>query len=93
MNDATLTITQNGVSAGTFTANASSNTTIALTDTTYSASDFDIKDLTDSLNKRTAWDAKMDGMTILTYGTSTWSDFTTARDANRVVYCKVSVTG
>lgn len=36
-NDATLTITQNGVSAGTFTANASSDTTIALTDTTYSA--------------------------------------------------------
>lgn len=37
VNDATLTITQNGTSAGTFTANASSNATIALTDTTYSA--------------------------------------------------------
>lgn len=37
VNDATLTITQNGTSAGTFTANASSNTTIALTDTTYNA--------------------------------------------------------
>lgn len=37
VNDATLTINQNGVSAGTFTANASSNTTISLTDTTYSA--------------------------------------------------------
>lgn len=36
VNDATLTITQNGTSAGTFTANASSDTTIALTDTTYS---------------------------------------------------------
>lgn len=36
VNNATLTVTQNGVSAGTFTANASSNTTIALTDTTYS---------------------------------------------------------
>ena len=32
-------------------------------------------------------------MTILTYWTSTWSDFTTARNANRIVYCKVSVTG
>lgn len=32
-----LTITQNGTSAGTFSANASSNSTIALTDTTYSA--------------------------------------------------------
>lgn len=37
VNDATLTITQNGVTAGTFTANASSDNTIALTDTTYSA--------------------------------------------------------
>ena len=37
VNNATLTITQNGTSAGTFTANASSNKTIALTDTTYSA--------------------------------------------------------
>lgn len=37
VNDATLTITQNGVSAGTFTANDADNTTIALTDTTYSA--------------------------------------------------------
>lgn len=36
VNDATLTITQNGASAGTFTANSSSDTTIALTDTTYS---------------------------------------------------------
>lgn len=36
VNDATLTITQNGTSAGTFTANASSNATINLTDTTYS---------------------------------------------------------
>lgn len=36
VNDATLTIEQNGVSAGTFTANASSNATISLTDTTYS---------------------------------------------------------
>lgn len=37
VNDATLTITQNGTTAGTFTANASAATTIALTDTTYSA--------------------------------------------------------
>lgn len=35
VNNATLTITQNWTSAGTFTANASSNKTIALTDTTY----------------------------------------------------------
>ena len=37
VNDATLTITQNGTTAGTFSANASSAATIALTDTTYSA--------------------------------------------------------
>lgn len=36
VNDATLTITQNGTTAGTFSANASSAETIALTDTTYS---------------------------------------------------------
>ena len=37
VNDATLTILQNGINAGSFTANASSNKTISLTDTTYSA--------------------------------------------------------
>lgn len=36
VNDATLTITQNGTSVGTFTANDADDTTIAVTDTTYS---------------------------------------------------------
>ena len=36
VNDATLTITQNGTTVGTFTANQGSNATVALTDTTYS---------------------------------------------------------
>lgn len=36
VNNGTLTITQNGTSKGTFTANSSTNETIALTDTTYS---------------------------------------------------------
>lgn len=35
VNDAVLTVTQNGTTAGTFTANSNTNTTIALTDTTY----------------------------------------------------------
>lgn len=35
VNNGTLTVTQNGTSKGTFTANSSSNETIALTDTTY----------------------------------------------------------
>ena len=37
VNDATLTITQNGTSVGTFTANASSDVTVNLTDTTYTS--------------------------------------------------------
>lgn len=37
VNDATLTIQQNGTNVGTFTANQSTNTTVSLTDTTYSA--------------------------------------------------------
>ena len=36
VNNATLTVTQNGTSVGTFTANSSTDTTIAVTDTTYS---------------------------------------------------------
>lgn len=36
VNNATLTVTQNGVTKGTFTANSSTNETVALTDTTYS---------------------------------------------------------
>lgn len=37
VNDATLTITQNGTSVWTFTANASSDVTVNLTDTTYTS--------------------------------------------------------
>lgn len=37
VNDATLTITQNGVSKGTFTANDADDTTIEVSDTTYTA--------------------------------------------------------
>lgn len=37
-------------------------TTISATDTTYVASDFDIKDLTDSTNLRTAWSGKQDAL-------------------------------
>lgn len=36
VNDATLTITQNGISKGTFTANDDTDTTIEVSDTTYS---------------------------------------------------------
>ena len=37
--------------------------TISATDTTYSASDFDIKDLTDSTGLRTTWNSKQDALT------------------------------
>jgi len=32
------------------------------------------------------------GITILSYGTSTWNDFTTAYSNNNVVFCKASIT-
>ena len=35
-------------------------------------------------------DTTFTGLTLLSYGTSTWSDFTTAYNSNRVVYCKAS---
>lgn len=37
-----------------------------------------------------AWTVNMDGMTILSYGSSTWDDFITAYNANKVVYCRAS---
>jgi len=39
--------------------------TISATDTTYTASDFDIKDLADSTGKRASWDAKQDAISDL----------------------------
>lgn len=33
---------------------------------------------------------KQDNMVVLTYGTSTWADFTTAYNKNAIVYCRVS---
>ena len=42
----------------------------------------------DDLNGRTV--VTVDGMTILSYGHSTWSDFINAYNGNRVVYCRAS---
>lgn len=36
------------------------------------------------------WNAKLDQMTILSYGNSTWSDFITAYNKNSIVYCRAS---
>lgn len=54
VNDAILTITQNGTSKGTFTANDADDTTIALTDTTYNAgSGLDLTDTEFSVDTTT----------------------------------------
>ena len=37
-----------------------------------------------------SWTVELDGMTILSYGSSTWSDFINAYNANKVVYCRAS---
>lgn len=42
----------------------------------------------DSVNGRTV--VTVDGMTILSYGHSTWTDFINAYNGNRVVYCRAS---
>ena len=104
VNDATLTINQNGVSAGTFTANASSNTTISLTDTTYSAmtgatSGADgasglvpkpsAGDQDKVLSGAGTWVSQPE-MAVLSYGHSTWAEFTAAYADNRVVFCRAS---
>ena len=65
VNDATLTITQNWTSKWTFTANQLRDATIDLTDTTYTASDFDIKDLSDSTQLRATWSGKQDAIADL----------------------------
>ena len=36
------------------------------------------------------WTVALDGMTILSYGSSTWSDFINAYNADKVVYCRAS---
>lgn len=104
VNDATLTINQNGVQAGTFTANASSNATISLTDTTYStmtgatsgadgASGLVPKpsagDQDKVLSGAGTWVSQPE-MVVLSYGHSTWTEFTAAYTDNRVVFCRAS---
>lgn len=105
VNDATLTINQNGVQAGTFTANASSNATISLTDTTYStmtgatsgadgASGLVPKpsagDQDKVLSGAGTWVSQPE-MAVLSYGHSTWAEFTAAYADNRVVFCRASL--
>lgn len=104
VNDATLTITQNGVTAGTFSANASTAETIALTDTTYS----DMTGATSSVAGThglvpapAAGDQvkylKGDGtwgafeLVELSYGeANAWSKFIDAYTNKKIVYCRAS---
>lgn len=104
VNDATLTITQNGVTAGTFSANASTAATIALTDTTYS----DMTGATSSaagahglVPAPAAGDQvkylKGDGtwgafeLVELSYGeANAWAKFIDAYTNKKIVYCRAS---
>lgn len=106
VNDATLTITQNGASAGTFTANASSDTTISLTDTTYS----DFSGATSSaagahglvpapsagdqekvLHGDGTWKDAAAKLVEMSYGESNaWAKFIAAYNAGSIVYCRAS---
>ena len=44
----------------------------------------------DEYNLKDSISGYITGMTILEYGKSTWNDFLTAYNANKVVYCKAS---
>ncbi len=101
--DATLTITQNGTSVGTFTANATSDVTLALTDTLYN--DFTgatnitagahglviapaAGDQMKALYGDGTW--KLAHMTIAAYGKSTYAEILAAYKANNIIYCRAS---
>ena len=106
VNDATLTITQNGTSAGTFTANASSNATIALTDTTYSAFGGATSSAAGSaglvpapttsdtgkyLKGDGTWATANAELVEMSYGeSSAWAKFIAAYTAKQIVYCRAS---
>ena len=101
--DATLTITQNGTSVGTFTANATSDVTLALTDTLYN--DFTgatnitagahglviapaAGDQLKALYGDGTW--KLAHMTIAAYGKTTYAEILSAYQANNIIYCRAS---
>lgn len=106
VNNATLTIAQNGTSVGTFTANASSDTTISLTDTTYS----DFSGATSSaagthglvpapsagdqekvLHGDGTWKDAAAKLVEMSYGESNaWAKFIAAYQGNKIVYCRAS---
>lgn len=64
---------QDTIIAGTNISIANDWKTISATDTKYTATDFDIKDLADSTGKRTVWDWKQDALSTQTAYTSKWT--------------------
>lgn len=106
VNDATLTIQKNGTSVATFTANSATDATANITvptktsDLTNDGADntstyVEADELAtvatsgsynDLLNKPTI----PEEMVVLSYGHSTWNDFITAYNDNRIVYCRAS---
>ena len=106
VNDATLTITQNGTTVGTFTANQSSNATAALTDTTYSAftgasagsagttglvPSPSAGDQDKVLHGDGTWKDTTAKLVEMSYGESNaWAKFIAAYNAGSIVYCRAS---
>ena len=86
VNNATLTITQNGVSAGTFTANASSDTTIAITETIQSANS-PLSITSNTLSISTA-----DTSTSGALSSTDWNTFNSKANAQAVVADTTSTT-
>lgn len=84
VNDATLTITQNGTSKGTFTANDADDTTIEVSDTTYTAGTG--IDITNGVISATGGG----GPTVVqTIGSST-TDVMSQNATSRMIYTKLS---
>lgn len=101
-----LTITQNGTNAGEFTANASADTTIALTDTTYSNFAGATSSVAGSaglvpapttsdpdkyLKGDGTWAEPAAKLVEMSYGESdAWAKFIAAYNAGSIVYCRAS---
>ena len=106
VNDATLTIQKNGTDIATFTANSSTNTTANIsvptktsdltnngadnTSTYVEADELATVATSGSYNDLLDKPTIPGNMVVLSYGNSTWNDFITAYNDNRIVYCRAS---
>ena len=71
---------------------ASDGKTISATDTTYVASDFDIKDLADSTNLRTTWSWKQDALTAWANITIDANNEISATDTTYTAWANISIS-